>query len=68
MRWNIALAAPLLASAMLGAATIASPAAAAPADILRTLDPDRDGTVDLNEAKTAASALFDRLDRDHDGT
>ena len=27
-----------------------------------------DGTVDLNEAKAAASALFDRLDGDHDGT
>jgi Ca2+-binding EF-hand superfamily protein len=51
-----------------GAATIATPSAAAPADILRTLDPDRDGTVDLNEAKAAASALFDRLDRDRDGT
>jgi Ca2+-binding EF-hand superfamily protein len=32
------------------------------------LDPDNDGTVDLEEAKRAASALFDRLDRDHDGT
>lgn len=35
---------------------------------LNALDPDRDGTVDINEAKTAASALFDRLDRDRDGT
>jgi Ca2+-binding EF-hand superfamily protein len=32
------------------------------------LDPDNDGTVDLEEAKRAASALFDRLDRDRDGT
>jgi Ca2+-binding EF-hand superfamily protein len=32
------------------------------------LDTDNDGTVDLEEAKKAASALFDRLDRDHDGT
>jgi hypothetical protein len=31
-------------------------------------DPDKDGTVDLNEAKTAAGALFDKLDVDHDGT
>jgi Ca2+-binding EF-hand superfamily protein len=53
---------------MLGAATIALPAAGRSGDILRTLDPDRDGTVDSNEAKTQASALFDRLDRDHDGT
>jgi Ca2+-binding EF-hand superfamily protein len=37
-------------------------------NVLQALDPDRDGTVDLNEAKTAGAALFDRLDRDHDGT
>jgi Ca2+-binding EF-hand superfamily protein len=46
--------------------TSASPAFAASA--LQTLDPDKDGTVDLNEAKTAASALFDKLDKDKDGT
>ena len=46
--------------------TSASPAFAASA--LQTLDPDKDGTVDLNEAKTAGSALFDKLDVDHDGT
>jgi Ca2+-binding EF-hand superfamily protein len=32
------------------------------------LDTDNDGTVDLAEAKKAASTLFDKLDRDHDGT
>ena len=31
-------------------------------------DTDSDGTVDLNEAKKAASALFDKLDTDKDGT
>jgi EF hand len=46
--------------------TSASPAFAASA--LQTLNPDKDGTVDLNEAKTAAGALFDSLDVDHDGT
>jgi Ca2+-binding EF-hand superfamily protein len=35
---------------------------------LTMLDTDHDGTVDLDEAKKAASALFDKLDRDHDGT
>jgi Ca2+-binding EF-hand superfamily protein len=35
---------------------------------LQLLDTDNDGTVDLNEAKAAASALFDKLDADHDGT
>jgi Ca2+-binding EF-hand superfamily protein len=46
--------------------TSASPASAA--STLQTLDLDKDGTVDLNEAKTAANALFDKLDVDHDGT
>src|SRR6201986_4466957 len=46
--------------------TSASPAFAASA--LKTLDPDKDGTVDLSEAKTAASALFDKLEKDNDGT
>jgi Ca2+-binding EF-hand superfamily protein len=35
---------------------------------LQVLDPDNDGTVDLAEAKAAATTLFDKLDRDHDGT
>jgi Ca2+-binding EF-hand superfamily protein len=46
--------------------TSASPAFAASA--LQTLDPDKDGTVDLAEAKAAAGTLFDSLDIDHDGT
>jgi hypothetical protein len=37
-------------------------------DAVRMFDSDSDGTVDLEEAKKAASAVFDRLDRDHDGT
>jgi len=45
------------------------PALAAPKrGAMRMLDPDNDGTVDLDEAKKAASALFDKLDRDRDGT
>src|SRR5258706_1904889 len=35
---------------------------------IKMFDTDNDGTVDLAEAKKAASALFDKLDRDHDGT
>jgi hypothetical protein len=38
------------------------------ANAIRMLDTDNDGTVDLAEAKKAASALFDKLERDHDGT
>ena len=37
-------------------------------NLIRMLDTDNDGTVDLAEAKKAASALFDRLERDKDGT
>jgi hypothetical protein len=46
--------------------TSASPSFAASA--LDSLDPDKDRTVDLAEAKAAAGALFDKLDVDHDGT
>jgi Ca2+-binding EF-hand superfamily protein len=42
------------------------PAWAAPRSVM--FDTDNDGTVDLAEAKKAASALFDRLDRRKDGT
>ena len=35
---------------------------------IRLLDTDHDGTVDLAEAKAAASAMFDRLERDKEGT
>jgi hypothetical protein len=48
------------------ATTSVSPAFAASA--LSALDTDKDGTVDLTEAKAAASALFDKLDKDKDGT
>ena len=56
----------LLTSSIIGGL----PAFAAPrrSRIMQQLDPDNDGTVDLNEAKRVASALFDRLDRDRDGT
>jgi hypothetical protein len=57
-------------AAVLGAASFGLPhyAAAAPPGALKALDTDNDGTVDLAEAKAAASKLFDKLDRDHDGT
>jgi Ca2+-binding EF-hand superfamily protein len=37
-------------------------------NLIRLLDTDNDGTVDLAEARKAASALFDKLERDKDGT
>ena len=41
---------------------------AAPALAATSFDTDNDGTVDIDEAKKAASALFDKLDTDKDGT
>jgi Ca2+-binding EF-hand superfamily protein len=38
------------------------------ADALKKFDPDKDGTIDLAEAKNAAGAVFDKLDKDHEGT
>jgi Ca2+-binding EF-hand superfamily protein len=57
-------------AAILGAASLGLPprATAAPPGALKALDTDNDGTVDVAEAKAAASKLFDRLDRDRDGT
>jgi len=37
-------------------------------DLLAGLDTDHDATVSLDEAKKAAEVMFDKLDRDHDGT
>ena len=37
-------------------------------DLLAGLDTDHNGTVSLDEAKKAAEVIFDKLDRDHDGT
>jgi Ca2+-binding EF-hand superfamily protein len=42
--------------------------AMAKSSLIRMLDTDNDGTVDLAEAKAAASVLFDKLEHDKDGT
>ncbi len=52
----------LLASALTFAL---SPAFAA--SVFSGIDTDKDGTIDLNEAKATASSVFDKLDADHDG-
>jgi Ca2+-binding EF-hand superfamily protein len=54
------------AAALVG---VAAPAfAASKTGPVVSFDTDNDGTVDLDEAKKAASALFDKLDTDKDGT
>lgn len=35
---------------------------------IKMFDTDNDGTLDIDEAKKAASALFAKLDRDHDNS
>jgi hypothetical protein len=44
--------------AAIGAILVGGPAFAAPSRAMRLLDTDNDGTVDLEEAKKAASTLF----------
>jgi Ca2+-binding EF-hand superfamily protein len=60
----------VLGCLVVGFAAILAPQshAAGTPTALQVLDPDHDGTVDLAEAKAAATKLFDKLDRDHDGT
>jgi EF hand len=68
-KWHVAVMAAAVAGAVtLGGVGVASPAWSASSGVLKSLDPDNDGTVDLNEAKAAAARVFDRLDRDKDGT
>jgi Ca2+-binding EF-hand superfamily protein len=52
-------------TALIGAAP---PARAKDSTLVGQFDTDKDGTVDLAEAKKAAGDMFDKLDADHDGT
>ncbi|WP_395665916.1 EF-hand domain-containing protein [Methylocella sp.] len=45
-----------------------APAAFAAADVVKKLDKDNDGTLDLAEVKAAAAAKFDALNKDPDHT
>lgn len=60
--------ASLLALSLPTAMVVTSASHAFAASAVAALDTDKDGTVDLAEAKAAAGALFDKLDADHDGT
>src|ERR1039457_5869245 len=57
-----------LAIATLSLASVPVLAGSPRPDLVRMFDTDNDGTLDLAEAKKAASSLFTKLDRDHDGT
>jgi Ca2+-binding EF-hand superfamily protein len=58
----------MLAVAMVSVAGLPALAGAKRSDPIRMFDTDSDGTLDLAEVKKAASALFAKLERDHDGT
>ena len=72
MKRRVPVIGRMLATAVvlvLGSAPVTGGATAATTrGALKALDPDRDGTVSLAEAKAAASRVFSRLDRDRDGT
>jgi hypothetical protein len=57
-------AAIVVAAGLIGAQDVSLTPQAA----ISAYDTDKDGTIDENEAKVAAGALFDKLDADKDGT
>jgi Ca2+-binding EF-hand superfamily protein len=67
-KWHLPVMAATLAGAVTFGGDMVAPAWSASPGVLKSLDPDNDGTIDRNEAKAAAERVFDRLDRDKDGT
>jgi Ca2+-binding EF-hand superfamily protein len=65
MRHFYTLGAALAISSFLLAPTLAT-AQSQTCPTLAPFDPDKDGTLDLAEAKTSASALFEKLNKDSD--
>jgi Ca2+-binding EF-hand superfamily protein len=61
---------PFVGFMLVAAVALSAPAWAAShhTNQVKQFDPDNDGTVDMSEAKSAASATFAKLDPDHDGT
>ena len=59
---------PLGALAVTACLVGAQDPVASPNEALAAYDTDKDGTIDQNEANTAAGAAFDKMDVDKDGT
>lgn len=57
-----------MGAAVVAAGTAGALAAPRNADAVKMFDTDNDATLDLAEVKKAATAVFGKLDRDHDGT
>jgi hypothetical protein len=62
LAWLLAFSVPSMAVVVDASPSFAADSA------MKSLDPDKDGTIDLAEAKTAASAFFDSLEKDKDNT
>ena len=60
--------ASLLAVSLPPAIVVMSASPSFAASAIDALDTDKDGTIDLAEAKSAVGALFDKLEKDNDGT
>lgn len=67
-RAALALALSVDAALMCGAAYAESGKAGTPAWHMKAIDTDQDGTIDLKEARKAASAHLRHLDKDGDNT
>ena len=57
-----------MGAAIAAAGNAGALAASRNADAVKMFDTDNDATLDLAEVKKAATAVFAKLDRDHDGT
>ena len=68
MKFSTLAAASLFAIGTFAIAPIASYAAADGSAVVKSVDKDSDGTIDMAEAKKAAMEKFATLDADHDGT
>ncbi len=69
LRYGICVAGLLAGLIVAGGVTaVFAKDTAASCRALKAVDPDHDGTLDLNEAKADATTLFDKRDTDKDGT
>ncbi len=65
--------APVISSILAGLGLLAGPVVARPkalaaSSLIETLDGDNDWTLNLDEVTKAASAVYDRLEKDQDST
>ena len=60
---------PISSESLTGSLLAAPAAFAAPANkVIAAVDTDSDGTIDIKEVQAVAGAVFDKLEKDADGT